>query len=452
VDRVSLGPYASGTGRPGRPLLLLAVIAVIPLVAAACGGGNAASGRAGFGTAGTVHTDFGNDDNANALAIQPDGKIIAAGRSGAAFALARYTRDGRLDPSFGTGGKVITTFHLAQATESAPPRGAADVAIEADGKIVAAGGRGSDFALARYLPNGRLDRTFGSRGKVVTDVRARPNQFDAFWERGANAVAIQPDGKIIAAGAGPQNFALARYTRDGRLDRSFGSGGEGFTDFGAEDYAEALALQADGKIIAAGRSFTTFALARYLPDGHLDPSFGKGGKVVTGPVGDDYNVAQALALQPDGKVIAAGSSGPRFPAIALARYTATGQLDQSFSAEGEANDLANGANAVALERDGRIVVAGDANQIDRVTGGPTVYRVAVLRYRRNGRLDPTFGNRGSVQTRVELGPRRYLENLLVTAVAIQDAGKIVVAGGSGRNLRSRDFLLIRYRANGSIDS
>jgi uncharacterized delta-60 repeat protein len=205
---------------PNR-VLVSAAIALIPLVAAACGGGNGGGGRAGFGTAGKVRTDFGGDDIANALAIQPDGKIIAAGRTGSAFALARYTRDGRLDRRFGSGGKVVTDFGAPAGKDALlSPHGAAAVAIQGDGKIVAAGGRGSNFALARYLPDGRLDPTFGEGGKVVTDVRAHPNQFDAYWERGANAVAIQPDGKIIAAGAGPRDFALARYTREGRLDRS----------------------------------------------------------------------------------------------------------------------------------------------------------------------------------------------------------------------------------------
>jgi uncharacterized delta-60 repeat protein len=438
---------------------------LIPVVAAACGGGNGGGGRAGFGTAGKVRTDFGGDDSANALAIQPDGKIIAAGRTGPAFALARYTRDGRLDRRFGSGGRVVTDFGAPAGKDALLlQHGAAAVAIEGDGKIVAAGGRGSDFALARYLPDGRLDPTFGEGGKVVTDIPAHPRRFAEFLERGANAVAIQPDGKIIAAGAGAQSFALARYTWDGRLDRSFGSGGEVFTDFGGhppqvEDYAEALAVQADGKIIAAGgRSGELFELARYLPNGHLDPGFGRGGRVVTNRGDSGYDVVQALALQPDGKVIAAGGRGPRFPAVTLARYTATGQLDRSFGGGGPANGRANGANAVALERDGRIVVAGVDNQMDLETGGPTVYHLALIRYRRDGRLDPTFGKRsepwavGSVQTRVELGRATDLDNLLVTAVAIQGAGKIVVAGGSGRSLRSRDFLLVRYRPDGSIDS
>jgi uncharacterized delta-60 repeat protein len=149
---------------------------------------------------------------------------------GLLFALARYRPDGQLDPTFGSGGKVVTDFGTPahKSGRGAEPRGAAALAIQGDDKIVVAGGTGSDFALARYRPDGQLDPTFGSGGKVVTDVGARPGSYE---RSGANAIAIQPDGKILAAGTGPHDFALVRYTRDGRLDRSFGGGGEVFTDF-----------------------------------------------------------------------------------------------------------------------------------------------------------------------------------------------------------------------------
>jgi uncharacterized delta-60 repeat protein len=184
--------------------------------------------------------------------------------------------------------------------------------LEPDGKLVAAGGFG-DFALARYLPDGRLDPTFGVGGIVTTD-------FGGF--EGAGPVLLQPDGKPVAAGSADTDFALARYLPDGRLDLTFGVGGKVTTDFtGAEgsDGVGGLIRQPDGKLVAAGRAclnFTCdFALVRYLHNGRLDPSFGDGGTVTTDFGGDDQ--AGPLVRQPDGKLVAAGGAGGDF---ALARY------------------------------------------------------------------------------------------------------------------------------------
>ena len=178
----------------------------------------------------------------------------------AALPAAAAAAPGDLDPTFGSGGKVTTDVGGSD--------GAQAVAIQGDGKVVAAGlgnfaGPGTgDFALARYNPDGSLDTSFGSGGKVTTDFGG----FDA-----ASAVAIQPDGKIIAAGrSGSGDFALARYNPDGSLDSSFGSGGKVTTDFGGFDSAFGVALQADGKIVAAGFQATStqrgtdIAVARYL--------------------------------------------------------------------------------------------------------------------------------------------------------------------------------------------
>ena len=324
------------------PVALILAIGFLASCGGATGTGDSGGGE-GFGRAGKVRTDFGGDDVANALAIQRDGRIVAAGRTGRAFVLARYRPDGRPDPTFGKGGKVVTDFGAPAGKYAAlDGQGAAAVAIQSDAKIVAAGGRGSEFALARYGPDGRLDPTFGRGGKVVTDVGARPGRLYKLVQGGVNGIAIKRDGKIIAAGAGPNDFALVRYKRDGRLDRSFGRGGLALTDFAhvlpagflqgmtnPEDYAEAVAVQADGRIVAAGRSDRLYALARYLPDGRLDPTFGRGGEVVNGG-GDDYSDVKALAVQPDGKIVAAGGTGPRFPRDVLVRYTRVGRLDPSF--------------------------------------------------------------------------------------------------------------------------
>jgi uncharacterized delta-60 repeat protein len=188
-------------------------------------------------------------------------KPWSAAISGVDFALARYTSNGTLDATFGAGGTVTTDF-----------AGGGDigrsVAVQSDGKIVAAGraviSGNSDFALARYTSNGTLDAGFGTGGTVTTDFAGSVDQ--------AFSVALQKNGNIVAAGLalinGNSDFALARYTSNGTLDASFGTGGTVTTDFaGSGDQAFSVAVQRDGKIVAAGQAVVNggldFALARY---------------------------------------------------------------------------------------------------------------------------------------------------------------------------------------------
>jgi uncharacterized delta-60 repeat protein len=308
---------------------------------------------------------------------------------------------------------------------------------------------GNKFALARYTPRGHLDRSFGAGGKVVTDVGGRRG-VQRTEPLGAKAIALQADGKIVAAGAGPRHFALARYTSDGQLDASFGPGGVVVTNVGREDAAEAIAVQADGRIVVAGWSETVIALARYLPSGQLDATFGTDGKVVTNAGGDDYDGAEAVGVQLDGKIVVAGWTGPRFPGAVLSRFTSAGEPDASFGRRGVATGPGE-ATALAIQRDGRIVIAGDENYAaNPCCSGRYVYQVALLRYTQRGRPDRTFGHRGAVLTRRPRCARvKNAADLRVRALAIRTNGKMVVAGGCGREGR-RDFLLVRYTRDGRL--
>jgi uncharacterized delta-60 repeat protein len=274
---------------------------------------------AGDGTRVTALGDGG--DIAQSVAIQPDGKIVVAGTSrvagrGYAFVLARYGPSGRLDISFGGDGAVTTSFGLFESL-------AQSVALHTDGSIVvggyARGDRRTAFAVARYDADGALDPSFSANGKIIT--RMGPSS-------GAAAVAVNPDGKIVAAGgAGTSqelhaNFALVRYNVDGSLDTSFAGDGTLTTSIGASAGASSVAIQADGKIVAAGASLTAahtydFAVARFAADGSFDASFSRNGKVTTSIGLDAF--AHAAAIQSDGKIVLAGESPNR---IALARYTA----------------------------------------------------------------------------------------------------------------------------------
>lgn len=285
-----------------------------------------------------------------------------------------HAAGGDLDLTFGSGGKVFTDFFGSRDELRA-------MALQTDGKIVLTGivqrsddFSTSDFGLARYNPDGSLDSTFGSGGKVVTDFTG---SFDE-----ANSVAIQTDGKIVVAGEALFNsgfhVAIARYNSNGSLDPTFGTGGKASVEFisGAIDQCEAVALQADGKIIAVGQVFddstgvVDFALARFNTDGSFDSTFGTGGKLTT----DFFNTndgASDVAIQPDGKIIAGGfafnpSTGGGDQA--LARYNTDGSLDATFGAGGKATgDLGSSSEdcrAIALQPDGKILAAGVANGFD----------------------------------------------------------------------------------------
>ncbi len=284
-----------------------------------------------FSADGGVLADFGGFEEASAVLVQPDGKLVAAGSASIGgnrdFALARFHPDGSLDTSFGSAGLVLTDFG------DGSDDGAAALAIQPDGKLVAAGFSNAgnpgdfDFAVARYNPDGSLDTSFGG-GTLRT--------FFGGNAEGANALVIQLDGKIVAAGfsnagsPGDFDFALVRYLPDGSLDTGFGFGGTLRTFFGGDNEgANALVIQSDGKLIAAGFSNGAgpedldFALARYNPDGSLDTSFGGGGfRTFLG--GGSFEGAEALAIQADGRLVAAGfSNSGGDDDFALTRYFLT---------------------------------------------------------------------------------------------------------------------------------
>jgi uncharacterized delta-60 repeat protein len=261
-----------------------------------------------WGNGGFVSTDFGGTEATFALGVQPDGKILAAGRATALhsvtpgdFAVVRYSPNGSLDPGFGGGGKVRTDFG---GTEDA-----LDLALQPDGKIVvvgAAGWSGAPWAVARYNPDGSLDSSFDGDGKIVTEFGG---------QQGASGVAVQPDGKIVVAGwsADPSGaaraFALARYEVNGRLDGSFGDGGRVTTVGAGSDTGLDVVLQPNGKIVVAGQtgSEPDFTLERFLPDGREDASFGTGLNSVRTDFGG-HDPAWAVALDAEGRIVAAGGS------------------------------------------------------------------------------------------------------------------------------------------------
>jgi uncharacterized delta-60 repeat protein len=273
-----------------------------------------------FGVGGVVETDFGSiNEQGVALAMQPDGKILVAGQidtswttgTGYDFLLARYTGSGSLDPTFGSGGWLLTNFDGTNSDY------AADVLVQPDGKIVAVGwfwdttSATSSVALARFTQAGALDPGFGIDGKVVRDVW--PGRDDAVTR------AVLVNGKIVIVGSSCDSaacrFGLARFTSSGALDATFGTGGAA-TAFDTNPLCGArdVTVQPDGKIVVVGscgdaNDAFDFALARFTSTGALDAAFGRDGQVLTSPTGaTGYADEEALgvAIQPDGKIAVTG--------------------------------------------------------------------------------------------------------------------------------------------------
>ena len=281
---------------------------------------------------------------------------------------------------------------------------AEDVALQPDGKIVVVGGAelipgnfaSRDFAVARYNTDGSLDSTFGNGGKVTSSL----GEIDS-----ASSVVVQPDGKIVAGGGGALtiDFALVRYNTDGTPDTTFGTDGTVTTDLGGSDYAPAVALQPDGRIVAAGSAFFApatwiFSLARYTSSGSLDPTFGAGGKV-TSSFGGTHEVANAVAVQPDGKIVAGGAVGsaPTSLDFGLARYNADGSLDGSFGVGGKTTTDFSGSTdniqALVLQPDGnvtavgtRLTTLGEDFALARYEGSASRTRLHVRSAERTGRV------------------------------------------------------------------
>lgn len=397
-----------------------------------------------FGTNGLVLTNIsvapaspmGNtDDEARAVAIQTDGKIVVAGvtddwsGSNYDFAVCRYLSNGALDTTFSLDGKQVNVISNSIEFVS-------DVEIQSDGKIVVLGTSNSQFVLVRFQSNGTLDNSFGVGGIVQTQVSPGAEQ--------SSSLRIQPDGKLIAGGYcdfnGTFGFVMVRYTSSGVLDNTFGVAGIVYTPIGtASSFINDLVIQPDGKILAAGAmanigNSSRFALARYDNTGNLDVSFGATGIVTVAPTASN-NIAQSICLQNDGKIVLAGrSAGPVHFDFSVVRVNSNGTIDNSFGTNGiivHSIGVADGINSVLLQTDGKILAAGYAmiNNIRNFT---------LARYTTAGALDPLFGV-GGVVTNSLGGSMAGIQ-----AAAMQSDGKLVGVGTLVNGNNSIDFAVVRY--------
>ncbi|HNI70427.1 MAG TPA: hypothetical protein PLO27_03845, partial [Marmoricola sp.] len=339
---------------------------------------------------------------------------------------------------FGTTGGTTMTLEQGSAANA--------MVVQADDRVVSAGwvqqGSARRFLVTRHTTSkdlsGWVDYSFGGGP-------GRGNKDGASWipvgsgnDAEANAVQMTPNQLIVAAGRasnGSNNdFALVRIKANGEVDPTFGSANGVVTDFGGtDDVVRALAVQPDWKYVVAGTSNGRVALARYLPNGSLDPTFGAGGKVITTVSSTDE--ARGIVLQPDGRILVAGSTsmgGVRN--TMLLRYLANGSPDASFGAGGRVvasfspnNDA---ASSVALQPDGRILVAGYSD-------GAARRGFLVARFHASGAVDASFGFAGSVLT-------TFARSAEATSMAVQPDGKIVLVGTIQKTGGGTDLAMARY--------
>jgi len=400
----------------------------------------------------------GTDDTAFAAAVDPAGNVVMAGAtSSGSSALAGITRTGQLNTAFGTANGVVL-YNLSTSTDTLTA-----IVRMADGRYVGCGvyftpGTGNDFFTARFMSDGSLDTTFDGSGYAVTPFL--PSGAGGQLVDQCNAVVAQSDGMIVSAGftaeQGPDHVALTRHTASGQLDTLFGSGG--LVDINASatsngnSHANALLVQPDGKLLVAGYAGgtgnTDMLVMRLNGDGSPDAAFGTGGITRT-PVGTGEDIANAMVLQPDGRIVIAGSSvaadGRRD--FALARYMSDGTLDPSFGTGGlvttpvgPGDDI---AFALTLMPWGRLIAAGSA----RISTSASGTDLALISYNADGSIDRYFGMDGKVMLDVS-GVSSAQDT--VYALANDIDGEHFWAIGTAEPTTSQDFLAVEFGLDDTI--
>ncbi|MBI1915606.1 MAG: tandem-95 repeat protein [Planctomycetes bacterium] len=418
-----------------------------------------------FGNGGMVTTDFGASDQALAVAVQADGSVVVAGTTSNGtnldFTVARYDVTGTLDPLFGNGGKRLIDFG---GNEIATAVLLVGTQIVVGGVSTAAGtGGGQDFALARLNSDGSLDNTFGGTGRVLTDV----NGVDIL-----RGLTLQSGKVVAAGTANfsaNRDFALVRYNADGSLDGTFGSGGRVTTDLTSRDELFAVTTDASNRLVAAGYTLSSdtadatqrftrrdFAVARYTTTGALDTTFGSG--VATIDFQGMQDEARSVTIQSDGAIVVAGfasvaNTNSFTPTsnrdFALARFNSNGTIDTSFGNSGKVNTdflgRSDQAQAVLLQSGGEIVAAGTAAGNDPPTG------FGLVRYFTNGSVDTTFG--GTLPSFGEILTAVGTQGASAAAVVVDPFVSGIVAGGTAVNASGNaDFALVRYLPSGQLDT
>ncbi len=396
---------------------------------------------------GKLITPLGIDvnDTLRAMAVQPDGKVLLAGacvNNGMyqAFCSVRYLPTGAIDSTWGNAGTLLTAVGSSVAHAYA-------MTVQPDGKVLLAGdclnGTTSNFCSVRYTSTGVLDTTWGTTGKLITSVSSSSSATSA-----ARAMAVQPDGKVLLAGdcwnGLANDFCSVRYSPTGVLDTTWGTLGKLITSFGSvNSYVDrhAIAVQPDGKVLLAGSCSSggkiTFCSVRYLSTGVPDPTWGAMGIPLMTPIGNSADYPNAIAVQPDGKVLLAGNCliGATNDFCSV-RYLSTGAADPTWGTAGQlttsigSND--DFAYAVAVQPDGKVLLAG------RCLNASSAYDFCSARYSPSGVLDSTWGVAGKLVTSISIS-----SSLSGNAMAVQADGKVLLADHCTNGV-SYGFCVVRY--------
>ena len=403
-----------------------------------------------FADKGRLTIDFGNSsfERANAVALQPDGKIVVAGVESlstrrADFAIARVNTNGALDPSFAGDGMRTVAIGRNRDDE------AEALAIQPDGKILVAGDSNAHSVVVRLKPDGTLDKTFSADGRASVG-----------RDLIISGIGLQTDGRIAVAGtkfSSLDQFAVALLTPSGDRDRDFAGDGlrtisfpspDGFSE--GVDLAGGMTVLRNGKIVVAGNSLQSgagveVAIARVKSHGKLDRDFGSDGRTTVGFGHQTDAVGEAVTVHA-GKVVVSGAVAPNSSCrFAVLRLKARGRLDRDFSKNGKRTvDFGGhssiddcGAFAVETQEDGKIVLAGESPRVpDRGND------LGLARLRPNGMLDQTFGTDGRVTIGFDNGARLDWGS----GLAIQPDGKLVVAGMS-QQMDGQRFALARFNGH-----
>jgi uncharacterized delta-60 repeat protein len=391
-----------------------------------------------FGTAGKVTTHAADEDEAYDIAIQPDGKIIVVGNykiiEDQDIFVIRYNADGTLDNSFNVDGKALLPLEQNQFAQS--------VIVLSDQKILVGGyqvvGTKTDLFMARYHRDGSLDLSFDEDGFMVVNLGSSKDYIYSLATQPDGKIIVAGS---TSNGAGAKNdFLLMRYNIDGSIDTTFGIDGKSETDFDySKDYGQAMILQPDGKILVAGysapfESDDDLAIARFDTDGNLDTTFGFNGKVTRDVSGFDDELL-SVALQADGKILATGrtNSGSQLDFV-LVRYNNDGSIDNTFNDSGLVVTTTGAtveiAYKVLVQPDQKIIIAG-------YRAGLASADFVLLRYNIDGSMDSTYGVDGLVLTDFgTTSDRAY------TAI-MQNDGKMIAAGYTYNGIE-QDLAVVRY--------
>lgn len=416
-----------------KRFLLRAFLLLIPLIIAKHSLSQPGTLDSSFGIKGKVPTIFnGYEVQGTGLIIQTDGRIVVTGyayNDGLDIQLRRYLQTGLPDSSFGTNGKILTNFNSKNDIVQCAARDSTNRILV--GGTTTVDGFNYDFELVCFKVNGVLDSTFGTNGRVITNLSIGPNQ----GNDQIRTILVQKDNKIVCIGSnytsdnGVTSFALVRYKPSGVIDSTFGISGKTITSFVFNGTSEPFgaALQKDGKIVAAGyvRNGITnidFAIARYTSNGFLDSTFGTNGKVET-DFGSNEDFARAVAIQADGKIVVVGkamlSNTDYSTNISIARYSESGQLDATFGTNGKIQTITgtySEAFALQIQPDSKLLVGS------RTTGpsGPFT-KWGLFRYKTNGTLDSTFGINGKTLT-------DWGNDGAINSMVLLNDGKLIATG------------------------